>query len=348
MENILSARNEFKRRNYVEILNFLRRNGAKPRIEIAAHIKLTKAAVTVITNEMLGEGVLVERGEIQQREKHQRGRRKIMLDINENYKLAFGVALERDQLLVGLTNLRGQALDRLKISLEDRSYRSILELIVAKVQALMKNNCIAPDRILAVGVCVSRSGAGYVEGAASADKLTRLKKDLSHALTMRIITAPTIVGAISAQRLFSGRCSDNMMLLRYGEQIESALLVNGRIYRGFSGRAGGFTAMQFDDDGVSSYERMRGERGTVDGSNAALNEKLAGDISICRTVLDPEAIFGFGTYFETEFALRHINLLLSSRHSQKIPVTPSAVSDATVFLAGCGIAVEQCFYMAEA
>lgn len=348
MENNLSARTDQKRRNHIEILDFLRGNGAQPRVDIAARIKLTKAAVTVITNEMLTAGILVERGEVLQREqKHQRGRRKIMLDINENYKLAFGAVVEREWLFVGLTNLRGQVLDRLRISLAGQDYRGILSLVVENIEALMKINCIQPDRVLGLGICVSLSGADYVEGATKADKLTRLKKDLSHALTIRITAMPTIMGAISAQRLFTSNYSDNMMIMRYGEQIESALLVNGRVYRGFSGRAGGFASMQEGEDGISSYERAKGERGTTDGSNTMLNERLADDISICRTVLDPENIYGFGTYFETEYALTQINLLLSCRHSQKIPVTPCVVKDSCVFLAGCAAAVEKFFYQEE-
>ena len=112
-----AKRTDAKRKNEIEVLNFLRVSGPRPRVDIAEEICLTKAAVTTLTNNMITAGYLVEKGELlTEEQKHQRGRRKILLDVNENYQLAFGAVIERDELYIGLTNLFGQVLDRAGIS----------------------------------------------------------------------------------------------------------------------------------------------------------------------------------------------------------------------------------------
>ncbi len=344
MESILPLKIEWKHRNHAEILRFLRENGPKPRIEIAAHMRLTKAAVTLIINEMLLEGILLECGEAPPKDQsHPRGRRKILVDVNENWKLVFGAVVEQDFIWMGLTNLRGQPLDRLRIAIDGCDYRGILERIVGNVSALMKNNCISGDRVLGIGVCLSRSGAGHLDGSGLSEKLQRLKKDLSHALSLPIVTVSTIGGAVSAQCLFGRHSSEQMLLLRYGSQIESAMYLNGGLYRGATDQAGGFPALQQEESGTSYFHAL-GQEGTGDGTNRELNERLARDIALCRTVMDPERIYCFGSYFETENALREINRILSPGRGAKAVVLPSVITEDTVYLAGCAAVIEKHFY----
>lgn len=344
LERASRSRDEIRRQNRVSILEYLRVNGPCPRTDIAQRVHLTKAAVTALTNDMIAGGELVEKGELLSRELlHQRGRRKVLLDINENCRLAFGIVVEGESLQVGLTNLKGQTLDRLELPLESCTYRRILELVVENVTMLTRNNCIPAEQILGMGCCLSRSGETHVEGASPADKLVRLKRDLSHALSMPIVIASTIGGALLAQKLFGDGASQNMMMIRYGKQIEAALTVNGRIYRGFSNRAGGFTSMQQMPEGTS-YDLCAGSDGMEDGSNLQLNRKLAKDVGLCRTVLDPERIYGFGSYFETEFALPGVNRLLEEHQPQRVLLERSLITEATAYLAGCAAAIEELFY----
>ena len=49
---------DLKRQNRMQILRLLRNSGPTSRIDIAREIGITKAAVTVITNEMIRQGCL--------------------------------------------------------------------------------------------------------------------------------------------------------------------------------------------------------------------------------------------------------------------------------------------------
>ena len=63
MDSLGISKLDLKRQNRMQILRLLRNVGPISRIDIAHTIHITKAAVTIITNEMIREGILIEIGE---------------------------------------------------------------------------------------------------------------------------------------------------------------------------------------------------------------------------------------------------------------------------------------------
>lgn len=85
---------DLKRQNRLQILRVVHENGAISRVDIASQLQLTRAAVTIITNEMIAEGVLQELGEAPvELDKLQKGRRKILIGINATNKFALGATI---------------------------------------------------------------------------------------------------------------------------------------------------------------------------------------------------------------------------------------------------------------
>ena len=104
---------DLKRQNRMHILRLLRNNGPTSRIDIAREIGITKAAVTIITNEMIEQGVLFEKAEVLPRgSKVPRGRKKILLDFDETHRLGLGLVLDNGQLSIGLCTLKGRPVER--------------------------------------------------------------------------------------------------------------------------------------------------------------------------------------------------------------------------------------------
>ena len=99
MENRGISKLDLKRRNRMQILRVIRESGPISRVDVASALEITRAAVTIITNEMIEEGVLVEIGEAPvNTEKLQKGRRKILIDINENSRFALGATVDEKAL----------------------------------------------------------------------------------------------------------------------------------------------------------------------------------------------------------------------------------------------------------
>ena len=100
---------DLKRQNRMQVLKILKQRGPTSRIDIASTLEITRAAVTIITNEMIEQGVIVEIGEFKHNsERAPRGRKKILLDINHNYKFAVGVIIEDEIVNIGLSTLAGE------------------------------------------------------------------------------------------------------------------------------------------------------------------------------------------------------------------------------------------------
>lgn len=147
---------DLKRQNRMHVLKILKQRGPTSRIDIAGELELTRAAVTIITNEMIEQGIIVELGEYKHvTEKPPRGRKKILIDINHNCKLAVGIAIECENISVGLSTLSGAVLDKKNMSIDDTiGSDGVLGFITGAIKELLAENCIDASQLLGVGVGV--------------------------------------------------------------------------------------------------------------------------------------------------------------------------------------------------
>ena len=111
MDSLGISKLDLKSQNRMQILRLLRNNGPISRIDIAHTIHITKAAVTIITNEMIREGILIEIGEQAPTGKVSRGRKKILLDIHSTWRLVLGISLHGGWVDVGLCTLNGSIVE---------------------------------------------------------------------------------------------------------------------------------------------------------------------------------------------------------------------------------------------
>ncbi len=144
---------DLKRRNRMQVLKILKTRGPTSRIDIAGTLELTRAAVTIITNEMIEQGIIQEIGEYRHvTEKAPRGRKKILIDINHHYKFVVGVTIEEQNLSVGLSTLSGAVLDKRNLEVnEDTPYEKIESFILDSVKEILSDNCLTQENILGIG-----------------------------------------------------------------------------------------------------------------------------------------------------------------------------------------------------
>lgn len=156
---------DLKRHNRMQILRIIREFGPISRVDVASALEITRAAVTIITNEMIEEGVLVEIGEAPiNTEKLQKGRRKILIDINVNSRFALGATVDEKEVTVGLTNLNSDILDKSSMIIDERTTsKDIINYIIKSCNTMIENSALTKDRILGLGVGVVPSMWGKLK-----------------------------------------------------------------------------------------------------------------------------------------------------------------------------------------
>ncbi len=156
---------DLKRRNRMQILRVIRESGPISRVDVASALEITRAAVTIITNEMIEEGVLVEIGEAPiNAEKLQKGRRKILIDINVNSRFALGATVDEKEVSIGLTNINSDVLDKSSMVIDERTTsKDIINFIIKKSNEMVENAGLTKDKVLGLGVGVVPSMWGKLK-----------------------------------------------------------------------------------------------------------------------------------------------------------------------------------------
>lgn len=144
---------DLKRRNRMQVLKILKQRGPTSRIDIASTLELTRAAVTIITNEMIEQGIIQEIGEYKHpTEKASRGRKKILIDINRHYKFVIGITVEETVVSVGLSTIAGAVLDKRNLGInESVGYSAICDFIQQSIGEVLSDNCLGKESILGIG-----------------------------------------------------------------------------------------------------------------------------------------------------------------------------------------------------
>lgn len=218
---------DLKRQNRMQVLKILKQQGPTSRIDIAKMLKLTRAAVTIITNEMISQGIIVEVGEYQRTtEKVQRGRKKILIDINQNYKFVLGVLIDETMISVGLSTLVGAVLDKRNIDIDIKStYEDIVKFIKDSISGILQDNCLSIDNILGIGIGIFPSmyqNAGVEFSVEKGADFTKIAVDVYDNFKVPIILDNSVKGMAMANIDFQATKDlnrHNIAFLRYSDSL---------------------------------------------------------------------------------------------------------------------------------
>ena len=124
-----------------------------PRKDIAAELKLTPAAVTLLCTELLEDGILLEKGEMQ--EEKRAGRRKVLIDINYDYKYIVAVNIETMNTYVTITNLKGHRISQRSLNTDSAMEpEEFLRRIASECKALLWECEKNSSQVLGMGICL--------------------------------------------------------------------------------------------------------------------------------------------------------------------------------------------------
>ena len=142
-----------KNNNKSQILKILQKNGAMSRKDIANQIGLTPAAVTMLCNDMMEAHMILEKGEM--KEQKRAGRKKVLVDINYDFKYIVSVNIEAVDTSITVTNIRGNVLVETKVHTRtDIEPQLFLEELAKEIKLQLWEKELKLSDILGIGICV--------------------------------------------------------------------------------------------------------------------------------------------------------------------------------------------------
>ena len=255
----------------MQILRVIRESGPISRVDVASALEITRAAVTIITNEMIEEGVLVEIGEAPiNTEKLQKGRRKILIDINVNSRFALGATVDEKEVSIGLTNLNSEVLDKSSMVIDEiTTSKDIINYIIKASNTMIENSALTKDKILGLGVGVVPSMWGklkifYKDGVLD---FTNFIEKLSGGLDVDIHCGNAIGLMALASNDFRTQngYQTNTAFLHNGNQVNLAIVNKNELSR--SAMLSAFYEIYSKDKTPVLFELTEGDKNKINTDN---------------------------------------------------------------------------------
>lgn len=195
-----------------KIKSFLLENKVISRMEIADFFEISKSTVTKVTSILIEDGVAINLGEnFNDKGNRIRGRRKILIGINKNYKLLIGIYLNSKDVTIALTNMIGEILQITNFCIKQKSYIEILEQIVLNIERILSDNYIKRENIIGAGLVVDEKFT--IDNQII--EILKIKKDLSYGTKVKICNG-SLKDSIEFANIYFGITLNNNNLFLAG------------------------------------------------------------------------------------------------------------------------------------
>lgn len=311
------------------VLAHIAANGPVSRADLARALNLSSAMASVVTKQLMDEGLLLELDEFAPA---QRGRPARLLGLSATAGHAVGIKLGRDHVTMVELAIDSPLAIRSASEPLDPSSAAYLPDLVAMIQRFVSG---ATSRLLGIGVgvpgTVDRQDSGVVDAPPLGMTAVPLGQILRQALGIPVIVENNINALAVAERLFGiGRHHGTFIVLAVGDEIGTAAIVDGMLVRGSNGAAGDLAHVRVVADGAEcecgntgclqavigpdalvSAARARGvigDRATITALGAAADaggaeaqavfgeagHVLGSTLAVVAQTLDPEVIIVLG------------------------------------------------------
>jgi predicted NBD/HSP70 family sugar kinase len=251
MKRNASNVNTLKSDNRALLVNEIRKHPLS-RAQLSNITKLSKSAVTMIINELITEGQLVET-EI---EKAPKGRKPVLIDIVPDLYYAAGVELHRKQITVVITNLKSEIVDEVSADIDCfHDCEAAVDWICDGIRSLAERQGIPLSQLIGIGIS-SPGPLYYLSGVIL--NPPNFKMFVSTPITSMIqsvFNLPVILEnnsvLLAMREYFSGIMKNyhNSLFVIISNGIGSCAIIDGQIFRGLAGFAGELGHTSIDVNG---------------------------------------------------------------------------------------------------
>ncbi len=255
--------------NRASILSLVGQRGPIARIEIARELALSPAAVTVLTRDLVHDGLVREVATAPSRG----GRPGVLLGLVGEAAQALGVKIAADHLSATRVSLDGEPLSSAERPF-DVSAPDALDRLAAGLAEMTADLDGPGPRLLGVGLGVPGTvdlGSGVVESPVLGWHALPLGALLEARLHLPVLVDNDVNTLAAAERLYGrGRTVENFVTVTIGRGVGLGIVVGGELYRGGRGGAGEFGHVRMADDGPLCQCGQRGCLETLVSDGALL------------------------------------------------------------------------------
>lgn len=242
-----------KKRNRASILNLINQSGPISRKDIANALGLTPAAVTQICSSLIMSGLLMETGTAAA--ENRVGRKKVLLNINYAYKAVFAINIDPERTVLALTNLGGEAKCIRTLPTErDKEPKKFFRALADYCLEMLKEEELTMDMIAGIGVAVN-AAVNHAEGIITGNcalwkQEVPVKEILSEYFDVPVVVENNVIAFAWAELLCGiGKEKDNLLFVKWGPGIGSAIIADKKVYGGRHGQAAEIAHLIVDKNG---------------------------------------------------------------------------------------------------
>lgn len=231
-----------KENNRSAILKLLNEQGAMSRKDLAEKLGLTPATVTLICTDLIAGGILCEQGAV--KEGKRAGRRKILVGIDYTCRYVLSIHLEAMDTYVTVSDLKGE--NRMSVRCKTDAKipaEQFLADVAREAKHLLEHSGISEERLLGVGVSVPGAVDRPNGVSRSAYRIWRepvhVARILGKFFPCPVIVENNVKAFAKAELLYGhGREHENIMFLKWGSGVGSAMVIDNEIYESRASKEG--------------------------------------------------------------------------------------------------------------
>jgi predicted NBD/HSP70 family sugar kinase len=221
--------------NQRKLMGLLLTEGPLSRKVLAAKMKLTNAAITVMTQSLIEEELIIELGEV---ESGKVGRKETLIDLCSSKYVSIGVDIRINHTNISITDIKGKLLVHKRVASIDQA-----------VDYLTKT--LSKDAFYNEIAVLCRGYKGLEMYDQTVEKVERLMNEAQ--LPFRIVHN---VSALAILHKFYHPSDSNFLLVKYGPGVGSAIVTNGVLLSNDRNRSSEFGHMVVDPHETHTLEEL--------------------------------------------------------------------------------------------
>ncbi|EOI55438.1 ROK family transcriptional regulator [Enterococcus gilvus] len=243
----MNGKKSGKVENQLKIIDLLRTEGPLSRKVIADKLILTRASITQLTTELLKMDILLEIGEMEEKE-NRAGRKEILIDLNNSHWHLLGLDIEADMISIGISTIDGHTIGSTSYPFDTlRSdqfvLKEFLDSIEENINKLLNSLTISMESFLACGVAMVGRKSYYEHNHLEIPPILKdrkkLKKFLQVTFDIEVYLENNVRALAMAESLYYPFAEINSFLyVKIGPGLGSAIVFSDHLYRGVHGQAG--------------------------------------------------------------------------------------------------------------